>query len=521
MALHVQATPVPSSGPSQSEPLRSTNDVASLWLGQAELIRMSPPQSSQHGVGVFCWEVWKDITRYSFLLEKSNLSLALTALSMSRNESFSASPTYQVNVSIFYYEYSSNLDTRNRKVGSIDLDRGLATSTGEGALKDAFYDDPADLIIPLSDKNQDKGLWFRIESEFDVPSVGLEIPSNTIRVILELHVSSHSEDEFWPSNMPGSTSGTENLSGDQRTGAFKEVFVTIDGTIVGSEVPFPVIYPGSINPLFWEPMVSIGAFDHPTYDIDLTPFLESMTGGGAHEFGIGVSRSKPFWLVSGNLHLWLDDRIQYPVVEARSVLYYYPKLRIEQMSEYKGSERRLELEARRRSRFAGWVKSSEGNFTTRVSQETELENSIRFSLSGKYIRIEHEIETEREVRVETETGELVSRVRTKRSNRMRIVTSVLHRPDTITYRGSANVTMKDKLVRGKNRSRVYSNSQCATGWMTVNDEMVVSGSARTEQNLIYRDHVGGGGCCFRKAAAEKGRLLSDDTSFLCGSSSIV
>lgn len=129
-------------------------------------------------------------------------------------------------------------------------------------------------------------------------SVALKIPSNTVRANLELYVSSHVEDEFWPSHTPKSMSGGESLSTSSSSkkiyAALKEVFVTIDRKIAGSEVPFPVIFPGGINPLFGEPIVAIGAFDHPTYDIDLTPFLESIIDGKIHEFGIGVSPSNPF-----------------------------------------------------------------------------------------------------------------------------------------------------------------------------------------------------------------------------------
>lgn len=199
-------------------------------------------------------------------------------------------------------------------------------------------------------------------------------------------------------------------------------------------------------------------------------------------------------------------------------LYHYPELRTKHKSEYKGFERRFELKAKRKSKFTGWVKSSEGNLTTRVSQESQLRNSIRFGLSGQYIGIEHEVQSEREVRVESETGQLVSLVTIKRKYPMSIITSILCQHDRSTYIGSANVTMKEKLIRGK-RSRVYHNSQYASGWMNVKDEMVVRGSARMEQSLKYREGEGGGGCCFREAAVEKGKLLKDDSGFLCSSPS--
>ncbi|KAI3699071.1 hypothetical protein L2E82_43086 [Cichorium intybus] len=51
-----------------------------------------------------------------------------------------------------------------------------------------------------------------------------------------------------------------------------EVLVTTDDKLVGVVIPFAVIFTGRINPLFWEHVVSIGAFDLPSSDIDLTHF---------------------------------------------------------------------------------------------------------------------------------------------------------------------------------------------------------------------------------------------------------
>ncbi|KAK4385304.1 Peptide-N4-(N-acetyl-beta-glucosaminyl)asparagine amidase A [Sesamum angolense] len=68
-------------------------------------------------------------------------------------------------------------------------------------------------------------------------------------------------------------------------GAYREVLVKLDDDIIGSVVPFPVIFGGGINPLFWEPVASIGAFDLPSYEFDLTPFLGLLLDGGKVQAG--------------------------------------------------------------------------------------------------------------------------------------------------------------------------------------------------------------------------------------------
>ena len=89
-------------------------------------------------------------------------------------------------------------------------------------------------------------------------------------------------------------------------GAFREVLVKIDGSVVASEVPFPVVYTKGINPLFWQPIVAIGAFDLPSHDIDLTPLLGSLLDGKNHSFELGVTNAIKYWLVDANLHVLLD-----------------------------------------------------------------------------------------------------------------------------------------------------------------------------------------------------------------------
>ncbi|CAA6669296.1 unnamed protein product [Spirodela intermedia] len=46
--------------------------------------------------------------------------------------------------------------------------------------------------------------------------------------------------------------------------------------------------PRRINPFFWTPVVAIKAFDLPTYDLDLTPFLGQLLNGRPHTIGLSA-----------------------------------------------------------------------------------------------------------------------------------------------------------------------------------------------------------------------------------------
>ncbi|MCO5573626.1 hypothetical protein L7F22_027398 [Adiantum nelumboides] len=77
-------------------------------------------------------------------------------------------------------------------------------------------------------------------------------------------------------------------------------------------MPFPVVFTGGINPLLWRPSVAFGAFDQPTYLVDITPFLGQLTDDAEHEIQLKVVSAEESqeidasWFVSGNVQVFLD-----------------------------------------------------------------------------------------------------------------------------------------------------------------------------------------------------------------------
>ncbi|KAI6675844.1 hypothetical protein NL676_036640 [Syzygium grande] len=474
---------------------QQSNHLLSLWLGGAELLR-----TSTDGAG--CWEVRKDITKYSSLVSQSSIHLMLTSLHWPSNVAVSSA--HLVNVTLFYYnhDYSSVISdkiTLPATVSGEDLTRNSVSlhysddpspSNSEDQVREAprsSNDTPPDLIIPV---NGDGGLWFRIDNESTVQSKDVQLPCNARRAVLELYVSSHGSDELWYSNVPREI--------EHR--AFREVFVMIDGKIVGSESPIIVL--------------PFGAFSFPSYDIELTPILGSMLDGKPHRFGIGVSHGNPYWLASANLHVWLDE--QSPAVEANSILHHYPALHYEQVLEK--AQWSLKAKAKRKIKLLGWVKTSRGNFTTHVSQELEFESFIRYEKDGTCrgtAMMEHEIESEREVVVKSETGEIISKKIAKRKYYVTVSTQTqLESDDPSACRTAVNMSMKEKHVEG-DRSRYYYISRNSAGLREAkeNDQAATGGSVKTEQKLSYKDKRGG--CYSRTVAAVDGKVIQDETAVGC------
>lgn len=236
--------------------------IAAVWLDGAELLRTSTAEPNDDGI---FWTVTKDVTKYTSILVKENITLSVMLENLV-NDIFTG--VYHVNVTFLYYDAKNVTGIQLNNYVDNPISLGLS-NLGSSLGSD---DRPADLILPISASGDD-GLWFRIESELELYGQKVVIPRNTYKAVMEIYVSFHGNDEFWYSNPSDSYIQMNNLTTKRGHGAYREVLLKIDENLVGSLVPFPVVFTGGINPLFWQPVVSIGAFDLPSYDVDLTPFF--------------------------------------------------------------------------------------------------------------------------------------------------------------------------------------------------------------------------------------------------------
>ncbi|MCO5549331.1 hypothetical protein L7F22_002800 [Adiantum nelumboides] len=166
---------------------------------------------------------------------------------------------------------------------------------------------PADLVIPISKSDGfSGGHWFDLATENDTAFASFSPPRNILRAVLEICVSFHGTDEFWYTNPPNDYLEANGLSGYPGNGPFREVQVFLDDVLVGAVFPFPVIFTGGINPLYWRPAAAIGAYNLPSYDVELTPFVGLLVDGNNHTISMRVTNADGSWPLDANLHLWLD-----------------------------------------------------------------------------------------------------------------------------------------------------------------------------------------------------------------------
>lgn len=127
-------------------------------------------------------------------------------------------------------------------------------------------------------------------------------------------------------------------------------------------------------------MAAIGAFDMPSYDLDITPFLGLVLDGQPHMIGIGVKDAQSYWLVTANLHIWVDDWSD--VVEGALTVYSAPEAKIYRHAEWRDRDGSSEIDGEGLVKFVGWVSSSRGNLTTMVRQKIKFKNQVEVQNRG-------------------------------------------------------------------------------------------------------------------------------------------
>ncbi|PNY10588.1 peptide-N(4)-(N-acetyl-beta-glucosaminyl)asparagine amidase [Trifolium pratense] len=489
--------------------------IAAIWLAGVEILRTStaqPPNSK-----IF-WNVRKDITKYTSLLTKSNLDLTMMLENIVNAE---LTGVFQVTVTLLYYYKNTVRVPFNQSSDSISISesksrtgsRSLVSELQEVPDSRVLNELPADLIIPISGDGK-QGFWFRLEKEKDLKKSRIRIPRNTFKAVIELYVSFHGNDEFWYSNPPNSYITTNGLNTGRGNGAYREVYVTIDGEVVGSEIPFPVIFTGGINPLFWEPIVAIGAFNLPSYDIELTPFLGKILDGRRHVFGIGVTKGLSFWLVNANLHLWLDRESS--IVRANRVIGHSPTTDVQRAEEFTGLDGEFQVIAGKDTMTTGWVLTSSGNITTVVMKGFTFSNVIKFKQNGTYKMVKQKFKFKKKVKVFDNKGEMISKFKVKRKYPLRVITVTEPYGLDDRYNLITNLTHGfNERYEGKGFIHSISNVQESKGWINVMGHSVISGHGSTKQNYSHVDKIN---CYNRNVASDHGRIVSDSSNFICENS---
>lgn len=464
---------------------RQFDRIAGVWLSGVEILRTCTAEPTKTGIE---WTIFKDITKYSPLLK----SPQILEVKLDNVIDKTYTGVFHVNITFHFYEDKGNMGLQHYEY--------------------------ADSIMPISlPASETAGAWFQIQNTSDVQGKSLRIPPNAYRAVLEIYVSFHSDDEFWYGNPPNVYIEANNLTDTAGNGPFREVVVLVDDTVVGAVWPFPVVYTGGINPLFWRPVSGIGSFSLPSYEIDITPFLGKLLDGKEHMFSLSVTNALSVWFVDSNLHLWLDNKSAR--TNGRLTQYEAPPLKTNLQSNFEGLNGSFVTSAHRRISHSGWVESSQGKITTHISQEYKFINSMTFENNGDAQTVEQSIRAKSVAIIEAPTGILLS-TQVDRSFPTYMYFSEVDKGNN-TYLETANFSngfnMDISIVAPTNSFfSSLDNTQNAEGYIVIQNSLVSSGLGSTQQTYKYQSTEG---CYSRSLSVSNYTFLSDHIDTFCGNTS--
>ncbi|KAL2609187.1 hypothetical protein R1flu_027760 [Riccia fluitans] len=474
---------------------RQFDRIAAVWLGGVEILRTCTAEPTKKGI---IWEVEKDVTRYSSLWKKPQ------ELVVAMGNVVDDTYTGIINVTVSVEFYNDDDD-----VAVDSVQESHATKSLEKHLLE-----PAQLILPIAESSyKDGGYWFQLLDVGGSKNSSLKIPRNSYRAVLEVCVSPHQYDEFWYTNFPNDFIQANNLTGFPGNGAFRDVQVLLDGQVVGSVWPFPVIYTGGIHPLFWRPLAAIGAFNLPSYDLDITPFVGSLLDGKDHLFSLSVTDNLDMWLLQANLHIWTDPHKH--STSGRLESSSAPNVTKLIDTEFTGLNGSFNITATRSLTYTGHVVSSFGNLTTTVSYGFKYHNKMVLTNSSDVQTVDQYTETENIVAIRSSEKE-ISMVHYVMSYPLYLYYSQVEKSD-----GSQDIfsslehslkTQKQAIAGRSSSFSFLTDEQRSEGFLFLNTNNTLSGIAATNQSYSYE---GTDGCYQRDVNARNYSISTDKISTYC------
>ncbi|KAI1816641.1 peptide N-acetyl-beta-D-glucosaminyl asparaginase amidase A-domain-containing protein [Poronia punctata] len=287
---------------------RQYDRLATLWLDDVEIWRTSTAMPTQEGI---TWSFQKDVTIWDVLL---------------RDQKKKRKIIFELN----------NVVDGDRYTGIFNVTlEALYFSDGYGGLT------PADMIYPLSTQSASSNKTSLFSLPGDDAAVDIVLPRNAKTAVVSVMASGNAEEEFWFTNVPTGYIGTfpGNEGWLYGYSPFREVQLRIDGELAGVSWPFPILFTGGVDPGAWRPVVGIDAFELPSFEIDVTPWLGILTDGEAHRFELGVVGYDGLaddgigtvgenWWVSGSVFVWVDGESEQTTakgleIDAPSPLFHF------------------------------------------------------------------------------------------------------------------------------------------------------------------------------------------------------
>jgi len=235
-----------------------------------------------------------------------------------------------------------------------------------------------DLVVPVEGSGGDAGT---LNTTTDQITQALTLPTNVVRVYLDVIAQSQSNDEFWYFCVPNDQ--TSNLESCGNT-AFRETEVTIDGHPAGVAPVYPWIYTGGIDPYLWEPITGVQTLNFKPYRVDLSPFAGLLADGRTHTIGIGVYNADSYFLATANLLIFTDHgttRVSGGILANTLTPAPSPVITENIKTTGKTFTGKVIVTSSRAFTIIGFVNTSQGRVETRVQQTVDFSSTQNFDVT--------------------------------------------------------------------------------------------------------------------------------------------
>ncbi|KAK0506502.1 peptide N-acetyl-beta-D-glucosaminyl asparaginase amidase A-domain-containing protein [Armillaria luteobubalina] len=452
--------------------------LGSIYLSHVEMWRTSSAEPTKTGT---TWNIIKDVTHFTPLFaEDGDLMMDFSNII---SEDLLLDGVFDVILKAMFYAPTPNFPTPRT----------------------------SDLIIPFSNLSPTVANYFTLDSDTGATTL-VSLPDNTTEAYVEIFCSGNSAEEFWYLNTPDEfTQYFPYSTGVIGKGPFREVQVFVDDKLFGVIWPYAVIYTGGITPSNWRPLTSYGAYDAPSYWIDITPALPIFLDSGKHNVSINVmgQGTNPSinsnWFVSGSVHVRTGSSQTSGAIK----IYEVPDLDIQTFGGASEGNETVwtRVAAHRELRIQSEIHTSEG---TKIVTFTQ---SLNYTNDGAYID-EGWIQWGNQ----TTTGTTESK-----HGEIRVLRDAFAYPLSVFsnyslyeiqfggYGSEINQTHLRAIQLPTGPYKSIHSVQHAKGWIGMDDwpglRHAINGTGETEQTFAYVD--GRGATYFRDIAAKNDGWVHD------------
>jgi len=243
----------------------------------------------------------------------------------------------------------------------------------------------ANVVLPLS--AGPSGGTVGLGSTSSTLSGTFTMPTNIETAYLDVYAQSQNADEFWYTCVPNDVAS--ELESCSNTG-FRETEITIDGQPAGVAPVFPWIFTGGIDPYLWFPIPGVQTLNFTPYRVNLTPFAGVLSNGQPHTVSLSVFNADNYFSATATLFLYTDPGSAQTTGEVtQNTLTSAPSPVVAENLHVKPSfiDGGVDVSSKRSFVIAGYVDTSHGTVTTKVSQSINFSNNQSFDINAtKYVQ---------------------------------------------------------------------------------------------------------------------------------------